>query len=75
MALHQTTQNNPEVATIIKNIRHRAEVKTLFQLMKPIAKGTASGTVSYIKEPTLIESPSTYPKSLSTLGYEPAYKE
>eukprot|EP00957_Ditylum_brightwellii_P111112 8472648-Ditylum_brightwellii.AAC.1 len=75
MALHQTTHNNSEVATIIKNIRHREEVKTSFQLMKPIAKGTLGGTVSYIREPILIESPSIYPESLSTLGYEPAYKE
>eukprot|EP00957_Ditylum_brightwellii_P124761 9509214-Ditylum_brightwellii.AAC.1 len=42
--------------------------------MKPIAKGTTGGTVSYIKEPIPIESPSTYPESLSTLGYQPAYK-
>eukprot|EP00957_Ditylum_brightwellii_P188419 14343551-Ditylum_brightwellii.AAC.1 len=66
MALHQTTHNNSEVSTIIKNIRHREEVKTSFRL---------SRTVSYIKEPIPIESPSIYPESLSTLGYEPAYKE
>eukprot|EP00957_Ditylum_brightwellii_P008229 622332-Ditylum_brightwellii.AAC.1 len=75
MAFHQTTHNNSEVTTIIKNIRHREEVKTLLRLMKPIAKGTTGRTVSYIKEPIPIESPSIYPDSLSTLGYEPAYKE
>eukprot|EP00957_Ditylum_brightwellii_P067459 5120558-Ditylum_brightwellii.AAC.1 len=75
MAWYQTTHNNSEVARIIKNIQHREEVKTLFHLMKPIAKGTVSGTVSYIKEPIPIESPSIYPESLFTLGFEPAYKE
>eukprot|EP00957_Ditylum_brightwellii_P128690 9817479-Ditylum_brightwellii.AAC.1 len=61
MARYQTTHNNSEVATVIKNIRHREEVKTSFFLMKPIAKGTTGGTVSYIKEPIPIESSSIYP--------------
>jgi hypothetical protein len=74
MALQQTTNNNSEVATIIKNIRHREEVKTSFRIMKPIAKGSTGGTVSYIKEPIPITSPSIYPASFTALGYEPAYQ-
>eukprot|EP00957_Ditylum_brightwellii_P046976 3566144-Ditylum_brightwellii.AAC.1 len=45
----QTTHNNKDIATIIKNIQHKEEVKSSFRLMCPIAKGKVGGTVSYIK--------------------------
>eukprot|EP00957_Ditylum_brightwellii_P185298 14110042-Ditylum_brightwellii.AAC.1 len=65
MACLQIKPRNTDIATIIKNIRHREEVTSSFRLMKPIAKGETGGTVSYIKEPIPIESPSVYPETLS----------
>eukprot|EP00957_Ditylum_brightwellii_P084065 6391160-Ditylum_brightwellii.AAC.1 len=75
MARDHTTRNNSDIAVIIKNIRHREEVKNSFQLMKPIAKGKVGGTVSHIKEPITIESPSIYPETLFTLGFKSEYTE
>eukprot|EP00957_Ditylum_brightwellii_P009218 697890-Ditylum_brightwellii.AAC.1 len=67
MARDCATHGNSDIATIIKNIRHREEVKTSFWIMQPIVKGKTGGTVSYIKETTSLESPSTYPKTLVNL--------
>eukprot|EP00957_Ditylum_brightwellii_P097330 7413185-Ditylum_brightwellii.AAC.1 len=39
MATLQVTHNNTDLATIIKNIRHREEVKYLFKTIHLIAKG------------------------------------
>eukprot|EP00957_Ditylum_brightwellii_P110948 8461452-Ditylum_brightwellii.AAC.1 len=75
MARHQTTHNNSDIAVNIKNICHREEVKNLFHLMKPIAKGEVGGTVSYIKEPIPMESPAIYPETLFTLGFKSKYRE
>eukprot|EP00957_Ditylum_brightwellii_P090846 6917731-Ditylum_brightwellii.AAC.2 len=75
MACLQITSHNTDIATIIKSIHHREEVKSSFRLMKPIAKGEIGGTVSYIKDPIPIDSPSVYPETLSFLGYEHAYKD
>eukprot|EP00957_Ditylum_brightwellii_P165394 12592861-Ditylum_brightwellii.AAC.1 len=51
MAHLQITHNNTNIATIIKNIRHREEVKSSFKIIRPIAKGKEGGAVSYIKVP------------------------
>eukprot|EP00957_Ditylum_brightwellii_P071928 5467008-Ditylum_brightwellii.AAC.1 len=75
MARHQTTHNNSDIAVIIKNIRHMEEVKNLFHLMKPIAKGEVGGTVSCIKEPIPMESPAIYLETLFTLGFKSKYRE
>eukprot|EP00957_Ditylum_brightwellii_P138882 10585738-Ditylum_brightwellii.AAC.1 len=75
MAKDCATHSNSDIATIIKNIHHREEVKTSFWLMRPIAKGKTGGTVSYIKEATSLESPSIYPETLVNLGFESECKE
>eukprot|EP00957_Ditylum_brightwellii_P150311 11446781-Ditylum_brightwellii.AAC.1 len=56
------------ILTIVKSIRNREEVKTAFRLMHPIAKSETGGTVSYIKAPIPLNSPSVYPETLSGLG-------
>eukprot|EP00957_Ditylum_brightwellii_P015445 1162676-Ditylum_brightwellii.AAC.1 len=43
--------------------------------MRPIAKGEVGGTVSYIKVPTLTESPSMYSEALTSLGCKYDYKD
>eukprot|EP00957_Ditylum_brightwellii_P112311 8563496-Ditylum_brightwellii.AAC.1 len=43
--------------------------------MQPIAKGKTGGTISYIKETTSLESPSTYPKTLVNLGFQAECRE
>eukprot|EP00957_Ditylum_brightwellii_P142173 10831967-Ditylum_brightwellii.AAC.1 len=44
MARDCVTHGNSDIATIIKNILHREEVKTSFRLMQPIVKGKTGGT-------------------------------
>eukprot|EP00957_Ditylum_brightwellii_P099205 7556006-Ditylum_brightwellii.AAC.1 len=39
MACLQNSSCNTDIATIIKNIRHKEDVKSPFKLIKPIAKG------------------------------------
>eukprot|EP00957_Ditylum_brightwellii_P134194 10231143-Ditylum_brightwellii.AAC.1 len=75
MAMYQINHNNTDIATIIKNICHREEIKTSVCLMKPIAKGEIGGTVSYIKESIPIESPLVYPTILPCLGFKPVCKD
>eukprot|EP00957_Ditylum_brightwellii_P157328 11974558-Ditylum_brightwellii.AAC.1 len=58
LARLQNSSHNTDIATIIKNIHHREEVKSSFRLMKSITKDETGGTVSYIKEPIPIEIPS-----------------
>eukprot|EP00957_Ditylum_brightwellii_P140479 10703101-Ditylum_brightwellii.AAC.1 len=69
MAHDHITSDTADIATIVKNIRHREEVKTAFRLMCPIAKDKTGGTVSYIKAPIPLNSPSVYPETLSGLGF------
>eukprot|EP00957_Ditylum_brightwellii_P177198 13498672-Ditylum_brightwellii.AAC.1 len=38
MARDHITSETADITTIVKNIRHREEVKTAFRLMRPIAK-------------------------------------
>eukprot|EP00957_Ditylum_brightwellii_P129263 9860416-Ditylum_brightwellii.AAC.1 len=75
MARDCATHGNSDIATIIKNIRHREEVKTSFWIMQPIVKGKTGGKVSYIKETTSLESPSTYSKTLVNLGFQAECRE
>eukprot|EP00957_Ditylum_brightwellii_P183860 14004799-Ditylum_brightwellii.AAC.1 len=75
MARDCATHGNSDTTTIIKNIWHREEVKTLFRIMQPIAKSKTGGTVSYIKETTSLKSPSTYPKTLINLGLQAECRE
>eukprot|EP00957_Ditylum_brightwellii_P027689 2092996-Ditylum_brightwellii.AAC.1 len=75
MARDCATHGNLDTATIIKNIQHREEVKTSFRIMRPIAKGKTGSTVSYIKETTSFESPSTYPETLVNLGFQAECRE
>eukprot|EP00957_Ditylum_brightwellii_P109774 8372464-Ditylum_brightwellii.AAC.1 len=51
MAMLQVTHSNTDLAMIIKNIRHREEVKYLFKVIFLIAKGEEGGTVLYSKVP------------------------
>eukprot|EP00957_Ditylum_brightwellii_P069522 5279701-Ditylum_brightwellii.AAC.1 len=75
MARLQTTNNKSDIATNIKNIRCREEVKSYFQLMRPMTKEEVGGAVSYIKESVPVESPSVYPETLSVLGYDHVYRD
>eukprot|EP00957_Ditylum_brightwellii_P153345 11671104-Ditylum_brightwellii.AAC.1 len=58
MTCLQTTNNRSDIATNIKNICYLEEVKSSFQLMRPMTKGEVARTVSYIREPVPVESPS-----------------
>eukprot|EP00957_Ditylum_brightwellii_P088459 6737112-Ditylum_brightwellii.AAC.1 len=43
VATLQITHNHTDLATIIKNIRHKKELKQPFKLIRPISKGTQGG--------------------------------
>eukprot|EP00957_Ditylum_brightwellii_P141667 10792907-Ditylum_brightwellii.AAC.1 len=60
MATQLSKQQNTNIATIVKNIRHREEVKHSFKLLQPISKGTQGGTVSSILVPAEPKSSAMY---------------
>eukprot|EP00957_Ditylum_brightwellii_P114426 8723945-Ditylum_brightwellii.AAC.1 len=60
MATLLTNQQNTDIATIVKNIRHREEVRHSFQLLRPISKGTQGGAVSSILVPAELKSLAIY---------------
>eukprot|EP00957_Ditylum_brightwellii_P189253 14404868-Ditylum_brightwellii.AAC.1 len=60
MATLLTNQQNTDIATIVKNIRHQEEVKHSFQLLHPNSKGTQGGVVSSILEPAELKSSAIY---------------
>eukprot|EP00957_Ditylum_brightwellii_P153810 11707267-Ditylum_brightwellii.AAC.1 len=43
MAQRQAENNNTDIATTIKNIRHHKEVKNSFRILRPISKGQQGG--------------------------------
>eukprot|EP00957_Ditylum_brightwellii_P003341 252903-Ditylum_brightwellii.AAC.1 len=51
-----------DISAIVKNLRHREEVKRAFEQIKPITKGETGGTVSYIEVQHPISSPALYPE-------------
>eukprot|EP00957_Ditylum_brightwellii_P184315 14039301-Ditylum_brightwellii.AAC.1 len=57
MATLMTTQNNTDITTIIKNIRHHEEIKQSFKIFQPISKGAQGGAVSTIPVPNTMRSP------------------
>eukprot|EP00957_Ditylum_brightwellii_P087961 6698496-Ditylum_brightwellii.AAC.1 len=65
MAQLQINSRNTNLATIIKNIHSREEVKTFFSMLRPISKGKQGGAVSYTKEPFPLESTATYNEMLT----------
>eukprot|EP00957_Ditylum_brightwellii_P152741 11626646-Ditylum_brightwellii.AAC.1 len=69
MATHLLEQQNTDIATIVKNIRHREEVKHSFKLLRPISKGTQGGTVSSILVPAELKSPAIYDEVSSSLRF------
>eukprot|EP00957_Ditylum_brightwellii_P018684 1403839-Ditylum_brightwellii.AAC.1 len=69
MATLLTNQQNTDIATIIKNIRHREEVRHSFQLLRPISKGTQGDAVSSILVPAKLQSLLLYDDVLSSLRF------
>eukprot|EP00957_Ditylum_brightwellii_P104910 7996056-Ditylum_brightwellii.AAC.1 len=69
MATLLTTQQNTDIATIVKNIQHREEVKHSFQLLRPISKGTQGGAVSSILVAAELKSPAIYNDVSSSLCF------
>eukprot|EP00957_Ditylum_brightwellii_P091011 6929250-Ditylum_brightwellii.AAC.1 len=51
MVTKMTAKSNADIATIIKNIRHREEIKKSFKILQPISKGNQGGAVSTILVP------------------------
>eukprot|EP00957_Ditylum_brightwellii_P050820 3853217-Ditylum_brightwellii.AAC.1 len=69
MATLLTNQQNTEIATIVKNIRHREEDRHSFQLLHPISKGTQGGVVSSIIVPAELKSLAIYDDVSSSLCF------
>eukprot|EP00957_Ditylum_brightwellii_P066120 5015893-Ditylum_brightwellii.AAC.1 len=69
MATLLTNQQNNNIATIVKNIRHHEEVRHSFQLLRPISKGTQGGAVSSILVPEELQSPTIYDDVSSSLRF------
>eukprot|EP00957_Ditylum_brightwellii_P028540 2155699-Ditylum_brightwellii.AAC.1 len=69
MATQLSNQQNTDIATIVKNIRHCEEVKHSFQLLHPISKGTQGGAVSSILVPVELKSPAVYNNVVSNLRF------
>eukprot|EP00957_Ditylum_brightwellii_P067930 5157287-Ditylum_brightwellii.AAC.1 len=70
MAQLNVTKNQTDIATIIKNIRHREEVKSSFRMMRPISKGQQGNAVSKILVPDELECSSMYDAVLTGLGFQ-----
>eukprot|EP00957_Ditylum_brightwellii_P193860 14762844-Ditylum_brightwellii.AAC.1 len=69
MATLLTNQQNNNIATIVKNIRHRKEVRHSFQLLRPISKGTQGSAVLSILVPAALKSSAIYDDVLSSLCF------
>eukprot|EP00957_Ditylum_brightwellii_P054902 4161348-Ditylum_brightwellii.AAC.1 len=73
MAQMQLENNKTDIAIIIKNIRHREEVKSSFKILRSISKGQQGGAVSHILVRENLESSSMYDEVLMGLGFQPAW--
>eukprot|EP00957_Ditylum_brightwellii_P118075 9004856-Ditylum_brightwellii.AAC.1 len=73
MARLQILNTNNNIATIIKNIQHREEVKASFKMIRPIVKKEQGGAVSHIKVPAPLESSATYAPALENLQIQHAW--
>eukprot|EP00957_Ditylum_brightwellii_P043156 3270377-Ditylum_brightwellii.AAC.1 len=69
MATLLINQQNTDIATIVKNIRHCEEVRHSFQLLCPISKGTQGGAVLSILVPVELQSSALYDDILSSLRF------
>eukprot|EP00957_Ditylum_brightwellii_P197585 15053024-Ditylum_brightwellii.AAC.1 len=69
MATQLSNQQNTDIATIVKNIRHQEEVKHSFQLLRPISKGTQGGAVSSVLVSEELKSPAVYNNVVSNLCF------
>eukprot|EP00957_Ditylum_brightwellii_P162997 12411566-Ditylum_brightwellii.AAC.1 len=69
MATLLTNQQNNNIAMIVKNIRHRKEVRHSFQLLHPISKGTQCGAVLSILVLAELQSSAIYDDVLSSLRF------
>eukprot|EP00957_Ditylum_brightwellii_P068270 5183476-Ditylum_brightwellii.AAC.1 len=67
MATLLINQQNTDIATIVKNIRHRKEVRHSFQLLRSISKGTQGGVVLSILVSAELQSLLLYDDVLSSL--------
>eukprot|EP00957_Ditylum_brightwellii_P181979 13864007-Ditylum_brightwellii.AAC.1 len=70
MATLQIIHNNMDLATIIKNICHREEVKQAFNLICPITKGQQGGVVSFIKALAPLTSIAMHNGITNSLGFK-----
>eukprot|EP00957_Ditylum_brightwellii_P132473 10102224-Ditylum_brightwellii.AAC.1 len=69
MATLLTNQQNTDISTVVKNIRHREEFRHSFQLLRPISKGTQGGAVLSILVPAELQSLLLYDDVLSSLHF------
>eukprot|EP00957_Ditylum_brightwellii_P129261 9860378-Ditylum_brightwellii.AAC.1 len=67
MSTLMTTQKNTDIATKIKNIQHREEIKHSFKILCPISKGAQGGAVPTILVPNTLQSPYIYDDVVSSL--------
>ena len=65
------TSTETDIETIIKNIRHREEVKNAFKLIRPITKGTQAGSVNTLLVPAPVITSGAYDKVAEGLRFEP----
>ena len=73
MAQMQAKNNNTDIATIIKNIRHCEEVKNSFRILRSISKGQQGGEVSHILVRDNLANTSMYDEVSTGLGFQPAW--
>eukprot|EP00957_Ditylum_brightwellii_P104328 7946634-Ditylum_brightwellii.AAC.1 len=73
MAQMQAENNNTDIATIVKNIRHREEVKNSFRILCSISKGQQGSKVSHILVRDNLVNTSMYDEVTTGLGFQPAW--
>eukprot|EP00957_Ditylum_brightwellii_P084604 6433668-Ditylum_brightwellii.AAC.1 len=70
MAQLYTTNNNTNIAAIVKNIKHREEVCGASVSLRYAAKGKQAGCVSHIKIPNPIQNNAAmYEEIIAVLGF------
>eukprot|EP00957_Ditylum_brightwellii_P029293 2214169-Ditylum_brightwellii.AAC.1 len=76
MAQLYTTNNNINIATIIKNIKHREEVHRAFASLHYAAKGKQAGCVSHIEIPYHIQNNAVmYEETIADWSFQHPWKE
>eukprot|EP00957_Ditylum_brightwellii_P048955 3714846-Ditylum_brightwellii.AAC.1 len=76
MAQLYITNNNTNIAAIIKNIKHREEICGAFASLRYAAKGNQAGCISYITIPDPNQNNAAmYEETITALGFQRPWKD